>query len=53
MMQVMTYAIGVYLGDYQGMDEGIRQFLNLVSIPYLAAMIQEYTIKQVVTILVV
>lgn len=31
MMQVMTYAIGVYLGDYQGMDEGIRQFLNLVS----------------------
>ncbi|WP_022954320.1 heavy metal translocating P-type ATPase [Leucothrix mucor] len=32
MMQVMTYAIGVYLGDYQGMDEGIRQFLNLVSL---------------------
>lgn len=39
MMQVMTYAIGVYLGDYQGMDEGIRQFLNLVSMLVATAVV--------------
>ncbi|MGB1257986.1 MAG: heavy metal translocating P-type ATPase [Thiolinea sp.] len=31
MMQVMTYAIGVYWGDYQGIDAGMRQFLHLIS----------------------
>lgn len=31
MMQVMTYAIGVYWGDFQGIDAGMRQFLHLVS----------------------
>lgn len=32
MMQVMTYAIGLYLGEFQGMDDSQRQFLTLVSL---------------------
>lgn len=31
MMQVMTYAIALYLGEFQGMDEAHRKFLTLVS----------------------
>ncbi|MDH4029204.1 MAG: heavy metal translocating P-type ATPase [Chromatiales bacterium] len=32
MMQVMTYAVSLYLGAFQGMDEDIREFLRLVSL---------------------
>ena len=39
MMQVMTYAVGVYLGDYQGMDAQLRQFLNLVSMLVATAVV--------------
>ncbi len=31
MMQVMTYAIAVYWGDYQGIDASMRQFMQLIS----------------------
>jgi len=32
MMQVMTYAVSLYAGAWQGMDEQIREFLRLVSL---------------------
>lgn len=32
MMQVMTYAIGIYWGDFQGIAPEIRHFLNLISL---------------------
>ncbi len=32
MMQVMTYAVSMYAGAFQGMDEDIRAFLRLVSL---------------------
>ena len=32
MMQVMTYAVSLYAGAWQGMDEEIREFLRLVSL---------------------
>jgi Cu2+-exporting ATPase len=32
MMQVMTYAVSLYAGAWQGMDEDIREFLRLVSL---------------------
>ncbi|MBT8115569.1 MAG: cation-translocating P-type ATPase [Arenicella sp.] len=31
MMQVMTYAVALYFGDYQGMDQSFREYLNLIS----------------------
>lgn len=31
MMQVMTYAVGIYFGDFQGMDQAQYRFLTLVS----------------------
>ena len=31
MMQVMMFAVGLYAGDFQGMDEDMRYFLRLVS----------------------
>ncbi len=31
MMQVMMFAVGLYAGDYQGMDEDMQRFLRLVS----------------------
>jgi Cu2+-exporting ATPase len=31
MMQVMMFAVGLYAGDYQGMDAGMQRFLRLVS----------------------
>lgn len=39
MMQVMMYAVGLYLGEYQGMDagmrDGLRWFSLILSIPVL------------------
>jgi len=32
MMQVMTFAVSLYAGAFQGMDPGIREFLRLVSL---------------------
>ncbi|MGM0563507.1 MAG: heavy metal translocating P-type ATPase [Pseudomonadota bacterium] len=32
MMQIMTYAASVYLGDYQGIEEEFRRFFHLVSL---------------------
>ncbi|UCC14433.1 MAG: cadmium-translocating P-type ATPase [Gammaproteobacteria bacterium] len=32
MMQVMTYAVSLYAGAFQGMDEDIREFLRLISL---------------------
>ena len=32
MMQVMTYAVSLYAGAWQGMDDNIREFLRLVSL---------------------
>ncbi len=32
MMQVMTYAIGLYFGDFQGIDPQLRHFLNSISL---------------------
>ena len=31
MMQVMTYAVALYFGDAQGMEESFRRFLSLIS----------------------
>jgi len=31
MMQVMMFAVGLYAGDFQGMDDDMRYFLRLVS----------------------
>ena len=31
MMQVMMFAVGLYAGDYQGMDDDMQYFLRLVS----------------------
>ncbi len=31
MMQVMMFAVGLYAGDFQGMDEDMRRFLRYVS----------------------
>lgn len=31
MMQVMTYAVASYLGEYQGIDDNLHRFLTLVS----------------------
>ena len=31
MMQVMMFAVGLYAGDFQGMDASMQQFLRLVS----------------------
>ena len=39
MMQVMTYAVAVYWGDYQGIDAGIRQFLHLISLLVTTAVV--------------
>ena len=32
MMQVMMFAIGLYAGDFQGMDQDMRRFLRFVSL---------------------
>jgi len=32
MMQVLTYAVSLYAGAFQGMDEDIRSFLRLISL---------------------
>ncbi len=32
MMQVMTYAVSLYAGAWQGMDDQIREFLRLISL---------------------
>ena len=31
MMQVMMFAVGLYAGDFQGMDQDMRRFLRIVS----------------------
>ena len=31
MMQVMMFAVGLYAGDFQGMEENMRRFLRIVS----------------------
>ena len=39
MMQVMTYAAALYLGEFQGMDESYRRFLSLVSMLVATAVV--------------
>ena len=44
MMQVMTYAVAMYFGDYQGMDETYYRFFSLVSL-LVATVVVFYSAK--------
>ena len=44
MMQVMTYAIAMYFGDYQGMDASYHRFFSLVSL-LVATVVVFYSAK--------